>query len=194
MYGNQTVSEMAREVLERQAGLRAKSTGEYFEEALSAVIQTRAGRYLEELRNGAQSEVKAERWQAECSEKRASERRRTRQEERNRTEREAAWAEFMRAELRELELRKNGQLAELLGDPLPGETPSALRKLAYQDRRQAEEGQVALMSGGKLSYKCLYELSPEDMPARAAAERLRTTWLKGRRDGWLAHGGSGGNL
>jgi hypothetical protein len=27
------------------------------------------------------------------------------------------------------------------------------------------------------------------MPARLAANRLRETWLKERRDGWSAHGG-----
>lgn len=191
MHENQRVSEMAQEVLSRQAGFRAESTGESFEAALEAVLQTRAGRYLEELRKGAHGEARAETWQAESAEKRATERRQARQEERNRAEREAAWKEFMRVELREIELRKNGQLSEQLGEPLPGEPSAALQRLAYQDRRQAEEGLVALMSGGKLSYKRLDELSPEDMPARAAAERLRTTWLKGRRDGWLAHGGSG---
>lgn len=194
MHKDQTVSEMAREVLSRQAGFRAERTGETFEAALEAVLETRAGRYLEALRSGAHGDTRAEQWQAEGASKRTSERRRARQEERNRAERDAAWEEFLRTELRELELRKNGQLAELLGEPLPGEKPEALQRLAYQDRRQAEEGQVALMSGGKLTYKRLEELSPEDMPARAAAERLRTTWLKSRRDGWLAHGGSGESL
>lgn len=55
-------------------------------------------------------------------------------------------------------------------------------------RRQAEEGLVALMSSGELSYKTLDELFPEDMPARIAAERLRTAWLKKRQDGWPAQG------
>lgn len=194
MHKNQTVSEMAQEVLSRQAGFRAERTGETFEAALEAVLETRAGRYLEELRNGAHGDDRAEHWQAEGAPRRTSERRRARQEERNQAERDAAWEEFLRTELREIELRKNGQLAEQLGAPLPGETSAALQRLAYQDRRQAEEGQVALMSGGKLFYKHLEELSPQDMPARAAAERLRTTWLKGRRDGWLAQGGSGESL
>src|ERR687893_2526195 len=94
----------------------------------------------------------------------------------------------MQEELRELEKRKGGQLAELLGEALPGEPSAALERLADEDRRQAEEGLVALMSMGKMSYKHLDELSPKDMPARAAANRLRTTWLKERRDGWLARG------
>jgi hypothetical protein len=91
----------------------------------------------------------------------------------------------MRTELRELELRKGGQLARLLGNALPGERAAALERLASEDRRQAQEGLVALMSGGKASYKHVKELSPEDMPARIAAKRLRTTWLKERLDGWL---------
>jgi hypothetical protein len=94
----------------------------------------------------------------------------------------------MQAELRELELRKDGQLVRLLGEPLPGEPTVALQRLASEDRRQAEEGLVALMSNGKVFYKHLKELSEEDMPARVAAKRLRTTWLKERQDGWLVHG------
>src|SRR3712207_120366 len=94
----------------------------------------------------------------------------------------------MQEELRELELRKGGQLARLLGEPLPGERPAALERLALEDQRQAEEGLVALMSGGKVSYKHLDKLSEKDMPARIAANRLRTTWLKERQDGWLRRG------
>jgi hypothetical protein len=96
----------------------------------------------------------------------------------------------MQEELQELEKRKAGQLAELLGEALPGEPSAALERLASEDRRQAQDGLVALMSMGKMSYKHLDELSPEDMPGRVAAIRLRTTWLKERRDGWLAQGRS----
>ena len=91
----------------------------------------------------------------------------------------------MQAELRELELRKDGQLARLLAEALPGEPPAALQRLAAEDRRQAEEGLVALMSDGKVSYKHVEGLTEEDMPARVAANRLRTTWLKERQDRWL---------
>jgi hypothetical protein len=94
----------------------------------------------------------------------------------------------MQAELRELELRKGGQLAKLLGEPLPGEPPAALERLASEDQRQADEGLVALMSMGKVSYKHLAQLSEQDMPARIAANRARTTWLKERQDGWLGRG------
>jgi len=93
----------------------------------------------------------------------------------------------MRDELRELELRKNGQLARLLGEPLQGELPTQLRELAAEDQRQAQEGLVALMSGGKTSYKRLEDFTPEDLPARTAANRLRTAWLKERGDGWLGN-------
>jgi hypothetical protein len=97
-----------------------------------------------------------------------------------------AWKRFVRTEHRQLQLRKDGQLARLLGGPLPGELPALLQKLAAEDRRQAERGLVALMSGGKTFYKHIDDLDPEDMPARIAANRLRTTWLKERRDGWLS--------
>lgn len=98
-----------------------------------------------------------------------------------------AWVQFMRSERQELRLRQDGQLAKMLGEPLQGELPVHLGKLAAEDRRQAEEGLVALMSGGKLSYKRLENLTQEDLPARTAANRLRTTWLKERQDGWLNH-------
>jgi hypothetical protein len=94
----------------------------------------------------------------------------------------------MEQEQRELELRKDGRLAQLLGAPLPGEPPAALRRLASEDQRQAEEGLVALMTNGKLSYKRLEQLSEGDVPGRIAARRLRTTWLKKRGDGWLGRG------
>lgn len=98
----------------------------------------------------------------------------------------AAWERFIETELREVELRKGGQLGRMLGEPLPGEPPAALERLAEEDRRQAEDGLVALMRMGKVYYKHLDELCPDDMQARAAANRLRTTWLKERGDGWLS--------
>ena len=127
-------------------------------------------------------------WQEALERKRARELERERAEERNRARVAAAWKPFIQAERQELELRKEGQLANLLGDPLPGESPEALERLASEDRRQAEEGLVALTSNGKVFYKRVDELSPKDMPARGAANRLRTTWLKERSDRWLAHG------
>jgi hypothetical protein len=112
--------------------------------------------------------------------------------ERKQAEDAATWKHFVRNEHRQLQLRKEGQLARLLGAPLPGELPALLEKLASDDQRQAERGLVALMSGGKTWYKRVEDLEPEDMPARIAANRLRTTWLKERGDRWL--GGGAANL
>jgi len=186
---------MATEVLERQARARAQQTGEASKEALKAILETEAGQQLKELRDGPHCDEWAKRWQEDLARKRGIERNRVRQEERSRARQEerrraqlAAWKSFLQAELRELELRKDGQLVRLLGEPLPGEPPVALQRLASEDRRQAEEGLVALISNGKVFYKHLKELSEEDMPARVAAKRLRTTWLKERQDGWLVHG------
>ena len=153
-------------------------------EELKAVLETEAGRQLGELRYGARGYERAQDWQEDLPRKRAEERSRAREEELSRA-RDAAWKSFMREERRELQLRKDGQLAGLLGEPLPGESPAALQRLAFEDQRQAEEGLVALMRGGRVSYKPLGELCPEEMPARVAANRLRETWLKERLDGWL---------
>ena len=191
MQKNQRVADMAVDVLARQAGARAGRTGEPFEEALKAVLETEAGRQLSELRDGPHGYERAQEWQEDLPRRRAEERSRAREEELSRA-RDAAWKSFMQTERRELQLRKDGQLAGLLSEPLLGESPAALRRLAFEDQRQAEEGLVALMRGGKVSYKPLGELCPEEMPARVAAKRLRETWLKERQDGWLGRGeGSG---
>ena len=191
MHKNQRVADMAVDVLARQAGARAKRTGEAFEVSLTAALATEAGRQLGALRDGPHGDERAEDWQENLAHKRAQERKREQVEERQRAQAAAAWERFMKEELRELEKRKGGQLADLLGEALPGEPSAALRRLADEDRRQAEEGLVALMSMGKVSYKRLDELSPEDMAGRVAANRLRTTWLKERRDGWLPQSPSG---
>jgi hypothetical protein len=196
MQQNQSVSEMATEVLARQAGIRAKRTGESLETALKAVLQTEAGRRLGRLREGVHSDERADQWQPSLLRERAEERRlarlreersRLRQEERIRA-RKAAWESFMRRERLGLELRKDGQLAGLLGEALAGESPAALRRLAREDQRQAEVGLVALTSNGKTYYKLVEELTEEDMGARIAAVRLREAWLKERRDRWLDYG------
>ena len=184
---DQNVSDMANEVLARQAKVRAERTGEPLEEARAAVLKTEAGRQLRTLREGPYRDERAGEWQEGMAQKRAEERSRARQEECSRAQL-AAWKSFMQAELRGLEQRKDGQLARLLGQALPGEPPATLQRLASEDRRQAEEGLVALMRNGKVFYKHVERLSEEDMPARIAANRLRTTWLKERQDGWLDHG------
>ena len=183
MHKNQGVAEMAIDVLARQAGERANQTGKPFEEALKGVLETEAGRQLKELRDGPRHNEQADQWQEDLVQQRAQERKREQAEERKRAQQAAAWEQFMQEELRELELRKGGQLAKLLGEPLPGEPPAALERLALEDQRQAQEGLVALMSGGKVSYKHLAELCEKDMPARIAASRRRTAWLKERQDG-----------
>ena len=193
MQVNQRVSEMAVEVLARQANGHAKRTGETLEDALTAVLGTEAGRQLGELRDGPLHDALATLWQEDLARKRAEERRRARREERSRAQQEqrsqarlAAWKEFMQEERRELELRKNGQLAKMLGEPLPGEPPALVLQLASEDRKQAEEGLVALMSDGEVFYKHLEDLSEWEMPARIAATRLRTAWLKERQeDRWF---------
>ena len=167
---------------------RVERTGESLAEAPEAVSETAAGLRPEELTDGHHPDEGTEAWQEALERKRARELDRERAEERNRARIAAAWKPFIQAERRELELRKDGQLAQLLGDPLPGEPPEALRHLASEDRRQAEQELVALTSNGKVFYKRVDELSPEDMPARSAAKRLRTTWLKERSDRWLGRG------
>jgi hypothetical protein len=192
MQENQRVSDMAIEVLARQASGHAKRTGELLEDALKAVLDTEAGRQLGELREGAHREESAQQWQEDLPRKRAEERsqarrerKRAQEEERSRS-RFAAWKEFMQEERRELELRKGGQLARMLGEPLPGEPPAMVLQLASEDRKQAEEGLVALMSDGEVFYKHLEDLSLGDVPARIAATSSRTAWLKERQeDRWF---------
>jgi hypothetical protein len=195
MRDNQSVSEMATEALARQAAVRAERTSESSEVALEAVLRTEAGRRLGQLRDGEHRDESADRWQLSLPRERAEERkqgqleerRRLREEERARA-RKAEWELFLRTERRELELRVNGQLAELLGEASAGEPSAALRRLALEDQRQAEEGLVALTSNGKVYYKRVEELVEGDMAARIAAIRLRESWLKERQDQWLDYG------
>jgi hypothetical protein len=88
----------------------------------------------------------------------------------------------MQEERQELELRKGGQLARMLGEPLPGEPRAEMLRLVSEDRKQAEEGLVALMSDGEVFYKHLEDLSEGDVPARIAAISSRTAWLKERQE------------
>ena len=74
MKKKQSVAEMAKEVLARQARARAERTGEPFEEALEAVRKTEAGRQLEELGEGPHRDERANQWQEDMARERAEER------------------------------------------------------------------------------------------------------------------------
>ena len=189
MQRNQRVADMAHEVLVRQAGAHAKRTGEPLEDAFNAVLKTEAGGQLRELRDGPQRDKLAALWQEDL----ALQRQKEREEKRRRRQHATIWEQFIQVELRELKLRKEGQLARLLGKPLPGEPPAVLQRLSSEDERQAEEGLVALMSDGEVSYKHIDKLTPEDRPARIAAKRLRTAWIKERlaerQEKWGGRGG-----
>jgi hypothetical protein len=73
MRAQQTVNEMAQVVLWRQARALAQRTGEPFVEALEAVVETPAGRQLEELRGGVHQDEEARYWQANLLFERVSE-------------------------------------------------------------------------------------------------------------------------
>ena len=65
MDETQSVAHMADEVLVRQAKVRVEGTGEPFEAALKAVLETEAGRELRELRDGPHCGEKAFQWQGD---------------------------------------------------------------------------------------------------------------------------------
>jgi hypothetical protein len=71
---DQSVAEMANEVLMRQAKARADRSGEPIEEAMEAVLGTEAGKQLMELRDGPHAEEGVEEAQVEAARERAQER------------------------------------------------------------------------------------------------------------------------
>jgi hypothetical protein len=73
MRAEQTVSEMAQEILSRQVKAQARRTGQSHASARAAVVETPAGRQLEELRCGAHQHEKVRYWQANLLFKRVSE-------------------------------------------------------------------------------------------------------------------------
>jgi hypothetical protein len=81
MKKNQTVAEMADEVLARQARARAERTGEPFEEALKAVRKTEAGRQLKKLSEVSHRDQRADQWQEEMARERTEERHRDKQDQ-----------------------------------------------------------------------------------------------------------------
>jgi hypothetical protein len=73
MRAEQTVEEMAEEALSRQARALAQRTGEPLLEALEEVLETPAGRQLEELRCGSHRHEEMRYWQANLLFERVSE-------------------------------------------------------------------------------------------------------------------------
>jgi hypothetical protein len=71
---DQSVAEMANEVLMRQAKARADRSGEPIEEAMGAVLETEAGKQLRELRDGPHGEEGVEEAQVDAARERAQER------------------------------------------------------------------------------------------------------------------------
>jgi hypothetical protein len=71
---DQSVAEMANEVLIRQAKARTDRTGESIEEAMEAVLNTEAGEQLRELRDGPHGEESIEEAQVGVARERAQER------------------------------------------------------------------------------------------------------------------------
>jgi hypothetical protein len=71
---DQSVEEMANEVLMRQAKARADRSGEPIEEALEAVLNTKAGALLRELRDVPHDEESVEEWRVGMARERAQDR------------------------------------------------------------------------------------------------------------------------
>ena len=92
MHRNMRVEDLAAEVLARQARARAERTGEAFEVALEAVLETEAGRQLEELRDGEHGGESARRWQENLPRERAEERVQARREGRRKQATEKAFS------------------------------------------------------------------------------------------------------
>ena len=74
MREDQSVAEMANEVLMRQAKARAERRGESIEEAMEAVVDTEAGQQLVNLRDGPHGEEGVEETQVSAARERAQER------------------------------------------------------------------------------------------------------------------------
>jgi hypothetical protein len=74
MREDQSVAEMANEVLMRQAKRRSDRSGEPIEVAMEAVLNTEAGKQLSELRDGPHGEERVEEAQVGVARERAQER------------------------------------------------------------------------------------------------------------------------
>jgi hypothetical protein len=71
---DQSVSQMAEEVLMRQAKVLAQRSGYSLDDARQCVSDTEAGRQLRDLANGEHRHVKAQAWQASVFWERSEER------------------------------------------------------------------------------------------------------------------------
>ncbi len=71
MRDDQSVAEMANEVLMRQAKARADRNGEPIEAAMKVVVGTEAGKQLAELRDGPHAGEGVEEWQVGIARERA---------------------------------------------------------------------------------------------------------------------------
>jgi hypothetical protein len=74
MQPEQTVSEMAQEVLERQAKALAEQSERHLKEALVEVLKTEPGGLLSELAEGPHRSEKARQWQADLLKERVEQR------------------------------------------------------------------------------------------------------------------------
>ena len=74
MQVNQTVAEMANEVLTRQVAVRTLRTEETFRVALNAVLCTEGGQQLWKLRRGVHRHERADQWQKNLARERAEKR------------------------------------------------------------------------------------------------------------------------
>ncbi len=92
-----------------------------------------------------------------------------------------AWERLIAAERRDLELRRDGHLAKLLGAPLPDESAADLERLAQDDQERAEQGLVQLRQGDRVWWKHIDELTERDRTARFEAERIRSRWMMDRQ-------------
>jgi hypothetical protein len=74
MREDQSVAEMANEVLMRQAKIRSDRSGEPIEAAMEAVLTTEAGKQLSELRDGPHGDESVEEAQVVAARERAQKR------------------------------------------------------------------------------------------------------------------------
>jgi hypothetical protein len=92
-----------------------------------------------------------------------------------------AWERYIAAERQELEQRRSGHLARLLGNAMPGESQEELEQIALEDKRRAEAGLVELRRGEEVWHMHIDELTSEDRAARVEAEGAQIDWIAERQ-------------